>query len=272
MEGGVAGQLRTLGKEARGGILGRILHGDLGGLQVFIALALIWVIFQLANDRFLSAVNLTNLMLQVTAIAIISIGVVFVLLLGEIDLSVGAVSGLCAGIMAVLTVQHGWSPALAIVVGLLAGTAIGLINGFFNTFFGIPSFVVTLAWLSAWQGAFLLVWGDTGTINLPPSIITDLTSTFYGPGVGWTLAVAVTAGTLGVGLLERRRRQKADLEPPPLAGIVLRTVLVGAVMFVGVAILLSDRGVPLAVLILLGLTAIFAFITQGTRFGRPLYA
>ncbi len=272
MEGGVAAQLRAFGKEARGGIIGRILRGDVGFLQVFIALALIWTIFQLANDRFLTAVNLTNLMLQVTAIGIISIGVVLVLLLGEIDLSIGAVSGLCAGIMAVLTVQHGWSPELAILVGLLAGTAIGLINGFFNTFFGIPSFVVTLAGLIAWQGALLLVLGDTGTINLPPSTITDLTSTFYGAGVGWTLAVVVTAGTLGVGLLGRRRRQKAGLEPPPLAGIIFRTVLVGAAMFIGVAILLSDRGVPLAVIILLGLTALFAFITERTQFGRHIYA
>jgi D-xylose transport system permease protein len=272
MEGGVAAQIRTFGKEARGGILGRIARGELGTVQVFIALALIWTIFQLANSRFLTAVNLTNLMLQVTAIAIISIGVVFVLLLGEIDLSVGAVSGLAAGVMAVLTVQHGWSPELAILAGLLTGTAIGLINGFFNTFFGIPSFVVTLAGLIAWQGALLQVLGSTGTINLPPSTITDLTSTFYGAGVGWTLAVVVTAATLGTGLLGRRRRLAAGLEPPPLAGILFRTVLVGAAMFVGVAVLLSDRGVPLAVLILLVLTGFFAFITERTRFGRHVYA
>jgi D-xylose transport system permease protein len=272
VEDGVAGQLRAFGKDARSGLLGRILRGDVGFIQVFIALAVIWTIFQLANDRFLTAVNLTNLMLQVTAIGIISIGVVLVLLLGEIDLSIGAVSGLCAGIMAVLTVQHGWSPELAILVGLLAGAGIGLINGFFNTFFGIPSFVVTLAGLIAWQGALLLVLGETGTINLPPSTITDLTSKFYGSGVGWTLAVVVTAGTLGVGLLARRRRQRAGLEPPALAGIVLRTVLVGAAMFIGVAILLSDRGVPLAVIILLGLTGLFAFITERTRFGRHIYA
>jgi D-xylose transport system permease protein len=272
VEGGVVAQLRAFGKEARGGILGRILRGEVGFLQVFIALAVIWTIFQLANDRFLTAVNLTNLMLQVTAIGIISIGVVLVLLLGEIDLSIGAVSGLCAGIMAVLTVQHGWSPELAILIGLLAGAGIGLINGFFNTFFGIPSFVVTLAGLIAWQGALLLVLGETGTVNLPPSIITDLTSEFYGPGVGWTLAVVVTAVTLGVGLLARRRRQQAGLEPPGLAGLVFRTVLVGAAMFIGVAILLSDRGVPLAVIILLGLTGLFAFITERTRFGRHIYA
>jgi D-xylose transport system permease protein len=253
-------------------MLRRLARGELGSVQVFIALALIWTIFQLSNDRFLSAVNLTNLMLQVTAIGIISIGVVLVLLLGEIDLSIGAVSGLCAGIMAVLTVQNGWSPELAILAGLLAGTGIGLINGFFNTFFGIPSFVVTLAGLIAWQGALLLVLGETGTVNLPPSVITDLTSTFYGNGVGWTLAVVVTAGTLGTGLLARRRRQRAGLELPGLAGLVFRTVLVGAAMFIGVAILLSDRGVPLAVIILLGLTGLFAFITERTRFGRHIYA
>ena len=272
MEGGVGGQLRALGKDARSGVIGRILRGDVGYLQVFLALGLIWTVFQLANDRFLTATNLTNLLLQVTAIGIISIGVVLVLLLGEIDLSIGAVSGLCAGIMAVLTVQHGWSPTLAILVGLLAGTAIGLINGFFNTYFGIPSFVVTLAGLIAWQGALLLVLGETGTINLPPSVITDLTSTFYGAGVGWTLAVVVTAGTLGAGLFSRRRRQRAGLEPPPLAGLVFRTVLVGAAMFIGVAILLSDRGVPLAAIILLGLTGFFAFLTERTRFGRHIYA
>jgi len=272
VEGGVGGQLKALGKDARSGVLGRILRGDVGYLQVFLALGLIWTVFQLANDRFLTATNLTNLLLQVTAIGIISIGVVLVLLLGEIDLSIGAVSGLCAGIMAVLTVQHGWDPGLAILVGLLAGTAIGLINGFFNTYFGIPSFVVTLAGLIAWQGALLLVLGDTGTINLPPSVITDLTSTFYGAGVGWTLAVVVTAGTLGAGLFARRRRQRAGLEGAPLAGLVFRTVLVGAAMFIGVAILLSDRGVPLAAIILLALTGLFVFITERTRFGRHIFA
>ena len=273
MEGGAPAQLKkAFGKDAREGILGRILHGDVGFLQVFLALALIWTVFQLANDRFLTAVNLTNLMLQVTAIGIISIGVVLVLLLGEIDLSIGAVSGLAAGVMAVLNVQHGWNPWLAILAGLLTGTAIGLLNGFFNTYFGIPSFVVTLAGLIAWQGALLLVLGDTGTVNLPPSVITDLTSKFYGDAVGWTLAVVVTAGTLGAGLLARRNRQRAGLEPASLAGLVFRTVVVGAAMFIGVAILLSDRGVPLAVIILLVLTGLFVFITERTRFGRHIYA
>jgi D-xylose transport system permease protein len=253
-------------------LLGRLARGELGSVQVLIGIALIWTIFQLANDRFLSAVNLTNLTLQIAAVGTISIGVVLVLLLGEIDLSVGAVSGLAAGVMAVLTVKEGLSPELALLAGLLTGTAIGLFNGFMVTTFGIPSFVVTLAGLLAWQGALLLVLGDTGTINLPPGIITDLAGTFYDPWVGWVIAVGVTGATLGTGLLERRRRAKAGLEPHPLAGIIVRTVLVGGAVFAAVAILSSDRGIPLATLILVGLCGVFAFITKRTRFGRHIYA
>ena len=133
----------------------RIVQGDLASLRVVIGLAVIWAIFQFQNDRFLSAENLTNLMLQITAVGLISVGVVYVLLLGEIDLSVGAVSGLAAAIMAVLNVKHGWNPYLAIAAAILAGLAIGLLQGFLFSRFGVPSFVVTLAGLLAWQGALL---------------------------------------------------------------------------------------------------------------------
>jgi D-xylose transport system permease protein len=242
-------------REGRFGLLARIARGELSSLRVLIIIAVIWTIFQVQNDRFLSAVNLTNLTLQIAAVGTISVGVV-----------------LAAGVMAALTVKSGWSPELAIVAGLLTGTAIGLFNGFMVTFFGIPSFVVTLAGLLAWQGALLAVLGETGTINLPPSTITDLAGTFYGAGLGYTIAVIVTAGTLGAGLLERRRRQQAGLDPDPLAGIVVRTVIVGAATFTAVAILASDRGIPLAMLVLLGFCGFFAWVTTRTRFGRHIYA
>jgi D-xylose transport system permease protein len=109
--------------------LARFTQGDFGSLRVLITLAVIWIIFALANDRFLSAINLTNLTLQIAGIGLISVGVVLVLLLGEIDLSVGVVSGLCAAVMAVLNVKHGWSPVLAIVAGLVAGAKIGGFQG-----------------------------------------------------------------------------------------------------------------------------------------------
>jgi D-xylose transport system permease protein len=258
--------------EGRLSVITRLARGELGSVRVLIVIAVIWTIFQLQNDRFLSAVNLTNLTLQIAAIGTISVGVVFVLLLGEIDLSVGAVSGLAAGVMAVLNVKHGWNADLAILAGLLTGTAIGLFNGFMVTFFRIPSFVVTLAGLLAWQGALLYVLGDTGTINLPPSNITDLTSTFYGAGVGYAIAAIVTAATFGTGVLEQRRRRKAGLETDPMAGIVVRTVIVGVASFIAVAILSSDRGIPLSALILVAFCGFFAWLSTRTRFGRHIFA
>ena len=259
-------------EEGRFGVAARLARGELGSVRVLITIALIWTIFQLQNDRFLSAVNLTNLTLQIAAIGTISVGVVLVLLLGEIDLSVGAVSGLAAGVMAVLTVKHGWNADLAILAGLVTGALIGLFNGVMVTFFRIPSFVVTLAGLLAWQGALLFVLGDTGTINLPPSTITDLAGTFYGAGVGYALAAVVTAATLGTGLLEMRRRQRAGLETDPLAGVVIRTVIVGVATFVAVSILVSDRGIPLSALILVAFCAFFAWLTTRTPFGRHIFA
>ena len=105
-------------KAEKNDTLRRFVQGDLASLRVLLGLAVIWIVFQSQNDRFLSAVNLTNLMLQITAVGLISVGVVYVLLLGEIDLSIGAVSGLAAAVMAVLNVKHGWSPYTSIAAGI----------------------------------------------------------------------------------------------------------------------------------------------------------
>jgi D-xylose transport system permease protein len=255
-----------------GDALRRVARGELASVRVLLGIAVIWTIFQLSNDRFLSAVNLSNLTLQIAAVATISIGVVLILLLGEIDLSVGAVSGLAAAIMAVLSVKEGLDPALAIVAGLLTGTAIGLFNGFMVTTFAIPSFVVTLAGLLGWQGAQLAVLGDTGSVNLPDSIITDLTSTFFDPAVGWILAAVAIAAYSGSLLVARRRRVAAGLESQPLAALVAKLVLVAAAIIAAVAILNSDRGVPLAALIVIVLMVVFTFITERTRYGRHIFA
>jgi D-xylose transport system permease protein len=252
--------------------LGRLGRGELGSVRVIIAIAVIWTIFQIANDRFLSAVNLTNLTLQIAAVATISIGVVLVLLLGEIDLSIGSVSGFAAGVMAVLAVKEGLDPWLAIGAALAVGALIGIFNGFFVTVFGIPSFVVTLAGLIAFQGALLLVLGETGTVPLPPSIITDLTGTFLDPALGWILAIAVVAVYVLSVAFARARRVRAGLEAPPLVQAAIAPVLVAAGTFAAVAILNEDRGVPLAVVIVVALTALFAFITERTRFGRHIFA
>jgi D-xylose transport system permease protein len=172
----------------------------------------------------------------------------------------------------VVSVQRGWPPILGIAAGLAVGVAIGFFNGFMVTAFGIPSFVVTLAGLLGWQGALLFVLGDTGSVNLPPSIITDLTTTFFDPVIGWVLAIVAIAGYVATTVLARRRRAAAGLELGGLAGAVVRLVAVSAAIVAAVAILNSDRGVPLAAVIVIVLMVVFTFITERTRYGRHIFA
>ena len=247
-------------------------EGELGTLRVILGIALVWFIFQTQNSNFLTAGNITNLMLQVVAVGTVSVGVVLVLLLGEIDLSIGSVSGLCASIMAVLNVQHGWSPVPAVIAAIIAGIAIGAFQGFFVTFFKIPSFVVTLAGLIAWQGLQLQVLGDTGTINLSPGFIVDLTSKFLSDAAGWIIAIVCIAAYVAAALWRRRGRASAGLAVEDVLLFWGRIVVVAIALLASVYVLNKDRGVPYAVLILLFFVVTFAFITTRTRFGRHIYA
>jgi D-xylose transport system permease protein len=270
--GTVDGVQAEEGTSKRKETLRRLIQGDLASLRVVIGLALIWAIFQFENDRFLSAQNLTNLMLQITAIGLISVGVVYVLLLGEIDLSVGAVSGLAAAVMAVLNTKHGWSPYLAILAAILVGMAIGLLQGSLFSRFVVPSFVVTLAGLLAWQGALLQVLGSTGSINLTDPKITGLANTFYSDAVGWVFA-AIVIGTYGAVLFfGHRRRVAAGLDSESLAGLGFRFGLVAVVTIAVTLVLNSDRGVPLALLILLAFVVGMEYVVKRTGFGRHVFA
>jgi len=174
--------------------------------------------------------------------------------------------------MAVLNVKHGWSPYTAIAAGVVAGVVIGTIQGFLFTRFGLPSFVVTLAGLLTWQGAQLKVLGETGTVNITDPKITGLTGTFYSDTVGWIIAAVCIGAFALVSLGGRRRRIKAGLPAGPIAVLVVQLVVVAGAIIATVAVLNSDRGVPLAALILLGFVVLFQFITTRTRFGRYIYA
>jgi D-xylose transport system permease protein len=250
----------------------RLGQGELGTLPVIVGIALIWLIFWLANDRFLTPGNLTNLVLQLAATGTISLGVVLVLLLGEIDLSVGAVSGLSAAIMAVLNVKQGWPGWLAILAGLAAGAIIGAFQGFWVTRFRIPAFVVTLAGLLAWTGALLLVLGETGTVNLADEVITGLTSTFFIPFDAWLVAVVVIVAYAAQKLWERRRRTAAGLPVPPVQLLVTRIVVIAVALLAGAAVLAADRGLPLALVIFIGLVVLVDLLIRRTRFGRHVLA
>jgi D-xylose transport system permease protein len=263
------------GAEVRGPRLDlarRFIAGDLAELRVLLALGVIWLIFYIAEPRFTSSVNLENLVLQTTAVGLVSIGVVHVLLLGEIDLSVGAVSGLCAAIMAVLNVKHGWSPYLAIAAAVAAGAAIGCFQGTAFTRFAVPSFVVTLAGLLAWPGAQLKVLGETGTININDSVIIGLTGTFYSDTVGWIIAFVAIAVYALLALRKRQTRVSQGLAAQTLGLVVARIALVAVATLVAVWVMNDDRGVPLAALILVGFCLIFFYMTTRTTFGRHIFA
>jgi D-xylose transport system permease protein len=250
----------------------RVVQGDLASVRVVFGLALIWIIFQVQEPRFLSDQNLTNLMLQITAIGLISVGIVYVLLLGEIDLSVGAVSGLCAAIMTVLNVKHGWSPYLAIAAGIAAGAAIGCAQGFLFSRFNVPSFVVTLAGLLAWQGALLQVLGQTGTINITDPKVVGLANIFYGKTVGWIMAIVVIVAYGLVAAWGFRKRVAAGLSDSNPIPVIFRFVVVAVVTIVAVIIFNGDRGVPLAVLIFLAFVVGMEFVVRRTGFGRHVFA
>jgi D-xylose transport system permease protein len=250
----------------------RLRQGELGSLPVVLGLIAVWVYFHSVNSNFLTSGNLTNLMLQIAAFGTISVGVVLVLLLGEIDLSVGYVSGLAAATMAVLNVKSDWPAVWAILAGLAVGAGIGLLQGLWVTKLRVPSFVVTLAGFLAWQGALLHVLGETGSINVTDDTITALTGTFYSDAVGWALAaLAVAVTVLGV-VLRRRRAKAAGLVGVPLRDDVLKVAVISVGAIVAVAVFNDDRGVPLAVLIFLGFVLFFDFLTRRTVFGRHLFA
>jgi D-xylose transport system permease protein len=250
----------------------RVREGELGSLPVIIGLIIIWTVFAVAEENFLTAGNLTNLMLQIVGLGIIATGVVMVLLLGEIDLSVGIVSGLAASVMAVLSVKQDWPGWLAIIAALLVGLGAGLFQGFFITFFRVPSFVVTLAGLLGFQGLLLYVLGDTGTINLNDSQILDLANTFYSDYVGWIIAIVLLVPYVLLTLNGYRRRLAAGLDagPPILLGLRMAVVIAGVI--VAVLIFNADRGVPLAVLIFIGIVILVDFVLRHTAFGRHVYA
>ena len=251
----------------------RLRGGDIGQLPVIVGLIVIGAIFQITTDGvFLTPFNLVNLTLQMAATGTIAIGIVLVLLLGEIDLSVGVVSGVCAGVMAVLSVNYDLPGPLAVGAGLLAGAAIGALQGAWITWFGIPSFVVTLAGLLSWQGALLSVLGRTGTINLVDPFITALAGTYLHGLAAWAAAALFLAYIALGPILTRRSRQAAGLTVPPLGVVAIRSIAITVVVIVIVLVLDSDRGIGSALLFLLGAIIIMDFVLQRVRFGRMIYA
>ncbi|WP_399124949.1 sugar ABC transporter permease [Streptomyces sp. ITFR-6] len=255
----------------------KVRGGELGSLPVFVGLIVIAIVFQFQNSNFLSASSVANIAVYSSGLGIMAVGIVFVLLLGEIDLSVGSVAGVGAATWAVLNVNHGWPEWLGILTAVLAGTALGALHGFFFAKIGVPAFVVTLAGFLGWSGLQDWMMGGEGSINTPSgSVVEDLTNYFFeDKAVGYGLAlVAVIAYAVSL-LVDSKRRKAANLPARPVTEIVLRTAVVAVLCFV-VAYVLNEpegaRGLPLALVLFLAVLVIADFVARRTTFGRQVFA
>jgi len=251
----------------------RLRRGDLGSIPVAVGLVLIAIVFSALNGHFLSAENLTNLALQMAATGTIALGIVLVLLLGEIDLSVGSVSGLSAVVMTLLYTQQGWNPVLAVLGALVTGAVIGLLHGLMRTKLAMPSFVVTLAGLIGWLGLMLFLLGKAGTINLPfDRGIATLSDTWLAPWLGWVVVVLLAGAHLASSLVTRRMRVAAELAVPSTAWVLARSAGLAVVLVAGLLVLDADRGVPLTLVIFGGLVGLLDLALRRTVWGRRMYA
>ena len=256
------------------GFLRRIRSGDLGMMPVIIGLIVIWIVFYTQNSRFLSSRNLVELSLDSATIGMISIGVVLVLLLGEIDLSIGSVSGASGSILAVLLVYNGWPLPTAILAAVATGLAIGVLYGLLYTRFGVPSFVITLAGLLGFLGLQLAVLGSNGTINLPVnSWLVDFANfKFLPPVVSYVLAAL--AGVLYfVGRAATiRRRNAANLSAPSIRSVAIRAVLIAAAIAAGAYYLNIDRGIGWMPLLWILTVVVVDLVLRRTTWGRHVFA
>ncbi len=248
--------------------------GDLGSIPVVVGLAVIWIIFQSLNSNFLTAGNLSDISVAMVGTGMIAVGIVFVLLLGEIDLSVGSVSGVAGATFAVLNVTHGMSEWLAFVLAILTGTAAGAIHGFFFAKIGVPAFAVTLAGLLFWNGFMLKILGDNGTINLDSEgLVAKLTSYYFSDvAAAYGLAIAATALFFVSSFYGNRRREAAGVPSRPLSDTILRTVLLGILSFSVAAVYNSYKGLPLAVVLFIGILLLTDFVLRRTAYGRKVFA
>ncbi|MFC8664422.1 sugar ABC transporter permease, partial [Streptomyces sp. NPDC057199] len=268
---------RTVARAAEKGIayLRRKLRaGEVGALPVVLVLAAVWIIFQSLNSNFLSPRNLSNLSVDIVGTGLIAVGIVFVLLLGELDLSVGSISGLAAAAFAVLNVNHGVPEWLAVIIAVLAGTLAGTVQGISVARTRVPAFVVTLAGLLTWNGLMLYVLGTSGTVNLDENgLVAKLTSYYFTNDAAAYGLAAVAAGLVFlVSYQDMWRRKAVGMPHRSLRGITVRTGVLAVVAFAAAYLLNRFQGLPLALLIFLVVVAGLDLVLRRTHYGRQVYA
>ncbi|HSE09040.1 MAG TPA: sugar ABC transporter permease [Nocardioidaceae bacterium] len=264
--GGLRGTIDSFGRRVRG--------GDLGSLPVIIGLIIISLVFYVQEPTFLSSRTLVSITLFAAPIGIIALGVVMVLLLGEIDLSVGSVSGLAAAVLAVLVVYQGQPLWVGMLAGMGTGLAIGLLYALLYTQVGVPSFVITLAGLLGFLGLQLWVLGDRGTVNLPPnSGLIEFTRFSFVTGVAsYVLVLAVVLVYGATQLWGIRRRTAAGLSAQTYTSVAVKTGLLAAGLLYVTYYLNIDRGLGYLPLVFVALVVVMDLLLRKTRWGRHVFA
>ena len=261
-DAGVRGAIR--------GFLDRVRSGDLGPLPVIVGLIIIWTVFESLNPVFLSSNNLVNLLFDCSTVGVISLGIVCILMVGEIDLSVGSVSGFASAMVGVLWVNQGWPVILAIPAALIAGAFIGFVYSQLFNRFGMPSFVSTLAGLLAILGLQLYILGQSGSINLPyGSGLVNFGQTLFLPhALAFVIALFPGIVTLVAGFRVAARRRAAGLSAPSINGLLVRAVVVTVILEGIVFYLNTDRGVPWMFGLFVGLVVGSNYALTRTKWGR----
>lgn len=249
--------------------------GDVGSLPVIVGIVAITIFFTLKTDIFFSAVNFSNLIGQMAGVTVIAVGIVFVLLIGEIDLSVGYVSGIASVAVAEFQVVgsgHDYPGLVAIGLAILIGAAIGGVQGSIIAFLGPPSFVVTLAGLLICQGLIIQILGTEGVIGIDDHQILDVSNYVLTKNTGWIVAIVFTALLAFASFGTFISRLRAGLPTGNIIVTIARVAFFGGLAFAAVAVCNHSRGVPLVGLIVVFVVVLFAYIAQRTTFGRHVYA
>jgi len=268
-------------REAAQAYVNRIRGGDMGALPAVLGLAVLFLVFSLASDRFLIPLNLANLITQAGAICVLAMGLVPVLLMGDIDLSAGVAGGVSAAVTALAIADHGQGWAVAVIGGILAGAVMGVVIGLLVAKLGIPSFVVTLAFFLGLQGVTLKLIGAGGSVRVNDPVLRGITIENVPVTVGWLVAVLVAVLYAALTLNRHRVQVARGLQHPPLSVVLLRIACLTAIVVGVTAILSVNRsrnpnfpieGIPY-VLPLVGVLLVFwTFVLTRTRYGRHVYA
>lgn len=251
--------------------LAQLFRIDARSYTMLGALASIWLLFALLHERFLTPTNLSNLFLQMSTTSILAIGMVLVIVAGQIDLSVGSLVGLTGGIAAMLNVWYGWDTVPVVLVTVAIGAAIGCVQGWIVAYRAVPAFIVTLGGMLMFRG---ILFGTTGSVTIAPlSPSAKAIGQAYIPdAVGWCLGLVALLVAAFLVLWKRRSRIRHGFEAEPLFVAALRIALLGAVILGFVWLMNSYKGIPVPFIMVILLALVFTFISRNTVFGRQIYA